>query len=172
MSKQKSFFLNSCRIRLHKKWKALPLLRVAVRRGPSRRGSERSPVQSHADWTESEGSNHAPGGTEPERSTRVKKTKQVFTSEMVCSFHHRSPVKLLVEQERALRQPRLLLPQSLIGPLRAESPATHTASAAMGENLLPRLACEDCRGTACASSAATMPQVHEWARPRRFFASS
>lgn len=171
----KNVFFNSCRIRfcfcLHKNWKALPLLRVVLRRGPSPRGSERSPVQSHTDWTESEGSNHARGGTEPEWCTWVKNTKHL-RGESVDLFCHRSPVKLLVEQERALMQPPLLLPQSPIGPLQAESLATHTASAAMGENFPPRQACEDCRGTGCVSSAGTMPQVCERARPRRFFVSS
>lgn len=81
-------------------------------------------------------------------------------------FLHGSPVKLLVEQVGARALPRLLLPQHQAGPLWAASPETHTASAATVGSRPPPLACEERGG-----SEATL-QVHERARPRRFFVSS
>lgn len=85
---------------------------------------------------------------------------------LICSSLHGSPVKLLVEQVGALAQPPLLLPQYQAGPLWAESPETHIASAATVGSRPPPLVCEERRG-----SEATL-RVNGWAWPRRFFVSS
>lgn len=85
------------------------------------------------------------------RETFKKHSQILEISVFFCHFV--SPVELPVEQGRALKPLLLFLPpRCLIGPLWAESPATHTAAAATAGRCPLPPACEEPEGSVWPSS--------------------